>query len=74
MFTLVTLWNQLRYSAVRDGSITCMRFTFPLLLMMTFVCSPVSLAVADDATPPEVDGVEVTKVADTTVTMTWTTE
>ncbi len=74
MFTLVTLWNQLRYSAVRDGSITCMRFTFPLLLMMTFVCSPVSLAVADDATPPEVDGVEVTKVDDTTVTITWTTD
>jgi hypothetical protein len=52
-----------------------MRQGLSILVMLALLASPFSyVTAADDTTPPEIGTVEIVKVDDTTVTITWTTD
>ncbi len=52
-----------------------MRQGLSIVLLFAFLVSPFSdVSAANDITPPEIASVEIVKVNDTTVTITWTTD
>ncbi len=69
------MWTTSNVKNIPNGSMKSMQRSLSCLVIVALLATPFSMATAaDDITPPDVSGVEISKNSETSVTVTWTTD